>query len=106
MLAETAIELEARYPEMNRMRRWSAQLGQDLFGMWIVDIEFGRIGTRGRQLRRVFPSQPAARAYLGIGLRRRATAPARIGVTYRCVHTSLGVEELLVRVKINAFAPA
>jgi hypothetical protein len=39
MLAETAIELEARRPELNRLRRWRVHIGQDLLGMWIVDIE-------------------------------------------------------------------
>ncbi len=104
MLGETAIELEARNPEMNRMRRWSVQLGRDLFGMWVVDVEFGRIGSRGRQLRHVFTDQTAARAYVGKGLRRRATAPARIGVAYRCVHASIGAAELLAHVGIETRA--
>jgi hypothetical protein len=34
-----------------------------------------------------------------MGLLRRATAPARIGVAYRCVHTSLGAEEGLSNVQ-------
>jgi hypothetical protein len=63
--------------------------------MWIVDIEFGRIGSHGRQLRRVFTSQPAARAYVGTRLRQRAGAPALIGVAYRCVWASIGAMELL-----------
>jgi predicted DNA-binding WGR domain protein len=71
MLAETTIKLEARNPKANHLRKWNVELGQDLLGMWIADIEFGRIGSTGRRLRQVFPDQPRR------GLRRRATAPAR-----------------------------
>jgi predicted DNA-binding WGR domain protein len=85
MRAETTIELEARNPMANRLRKWKVELSQDLLGRWTVDTEFGRIGSSGRQLRHVFASQSAARAFLGRGLRRRATAPVRIGVLYRCL---------------------
>jgi hypothetical protein len=46
MLAETTIELEARNPGLNRMGRWSVELGQDLLGMWVVDVAFGRISSK------------------------------------------------------------
>jgi predicted DNA-binding WGR domain protein len=95
VLAETRIGLEARNPFANRMRRWSVEIGQDLLGMWLVDIEFGRIGSKGRRLQHVFLDEPAAQAYVRQALRRRATAPARIGVAYRCVHTSRGVRGLV-----------
>jgi predicted DNA-binding WGR domain protein len=104
MLAETMIELEARNPMANRLRRWKVELSQDLLGMWIVDIEFGRIGSNGRQLRHVFSSQPAAQAFMGRGLCRRATAPVRIGVAYRCVRASAEAHELLGKVGIDASA--
>ena len=94
MLAETTIELEAGNPATNRMRRWSVELGQDLLGMWIVDVEFGRIGSRGRRLRRVFTDQPTAHAYMGLGLdvaqqhRRGSASPiaacARPSTHWRC----------------------
>ena len=106
MLAETAIKLEARNPKANRLRRWSVELGQDLLGMWIVDIEFGRIGSTGRRLRQVFADQPAAQAYMRRGLRRRATAPARIGVAYRCMRSSVEARELLTRLGIDDSAAA
>ena len=73
MLADTRIELEARDLVANRQRRWSVEIGRDLFGMFVVDIEFGRIGTAGRRLRHVFRDHPEAQAYVGRGLRRRAT---------------------------------
>lgn len=100
MLADTRIGLEARNPSTNRMRRWSVEIGQDLLGMWLVDIEFGRIGSKCRRLRHAFSDEPAAQAYVGQALRRRATAPARIGVAYRCVHSSRGAQGLVSRVGI------
>ena len=100
MLADTKIGLEARNPRTNRMRRWSVEIGQDLLGMWLVDVEFGRIGSKGRRLRHAFTDEPAARTYVGQALRRRATTPARIGVTYRCVHSSLPALGLVSRAGI------
>jgi hypothetical protein len=106
MLAETTIQLEARNPATNRMRGWSVELGQDLLGMWIVDVEFGRIRSRGRRLRRVFTDQPTAHAYMGLGLRRRATAPARIGIVYRWVRASFDALAMLAKVGIEAHRSA
>jgi hypothetical protein len=102
MLSETTIELEARNPIANRLRRWNIELSQDLLGMSIVDVEFGRIGSSGRQLRYVFPDRPAAQAFMSRGLRRRATAPARIGVAYRCVRLSVEARQLPRRIGIDA----
>jgi hypothetical protein len=101
VLAETSIELEARNLLANRLRRWSVEVGRDLLGMWTVEIEFGRIGSNGRRLRHVFLDQPAAHVYVVRGLRRRATARARIGVEYCCVRSSLGACEVLDRVGID-----
>jgi hypothetical protein len=28
------------------MRRWNVEIGQDMLGMWLVDVEFGRIGSK------------------------------------------------------------
>ena len=104
MLAETRIGLEARNPLANRMRRWSVEIGQDLLGMWLVDVEFGRIGSTGRRLRQAFFDEPAAQAYVGRALRRRATARERIGVAYRCVHSSRSAQGLLNRASIKMVA--
>ena len=104
MLAETTIGLEARNPLANRMRRGSVEVGQDLLGMWLVDVEFGRIGSKGRRLQHVFLDEPAAQAYVRQALRRRARAPARIGVAYRCVHSSRSVQGLVSRAGIEMAA--
>ena len=104
MLAETRIGLEARNPLANRMRRWSVEIGQDLLGMWLVDIEFGRIGSKGRRLQHVFFDEPTAHAYVGQALRRRATARARIGVAYCCVRSSRSAQGLVSRAGIEMAA--
>lgn len=102
MLAEAMVELEARNPAVNRLRMWRLELGQDLFGAWIADVRFGRIGTRGRSLRRVFSSEPEAQAYMRQGLRRRASAPVRIGVAYRYVEASAEMQIPLAEEGIRA----
>jgi hypothetical protein len=106
MLAETAIELEACNPAANCLRRWRVEFGQDLLGIWVVEVEFGRIGSRGCRVQHVFPDEPAARVFVGHTLRRRATAPKRIGVACRWVRASIEAREWLDRVGIAASATA
>jgi hypothetical protein len=109
MLAETRIELEARNPTANPLRRWgidlSTDLSQDLLGMWVVDVEFGQIGLTGRRLRDVFVDQHAAQSFVGRGLRRRSNALARIGVAYRCVRSSVEARDLLAMFASTFLAP-
>ena len=100
MLAVASIELEARKPAANR-RRWQLDLGKVLLGAWVAEVRFGRIGSRGRLLRRVFASDDEALAYMRRGLRRRATASTRIGVPYLCVRSSAEARELLNSVGID-----
>ena len=101
MLAVASIELEARKPAANRLRRWQLDLGKDLLGAWVAEVRFGRIGSRGRLLRRVFVSEDEALAYMRRCLRRRATASTRIGVPYLCVRSSAEARELLNSVGID-----
>ena len=102
MVATASIELEARNPAANRLRRWQLELGKDLLGAWVAEVRFGRIGSRGRLLRHAFASEAEALAYMRRGLRRRATAPARIVVPYLCVSSSVEARELLDAVGIDA----
>jgi predicted DNA-binding WGR domain protein len=101
MLAEHMIQLEARKPSANRLREWRIELGRDLFGAWTVDVRFGRIGSRGRLLRHSFASEAEVRAFVRRTLRRRASAPVRIGVAYRCVRASPEMQVLLTRLGIE-----
>jgi predicted DNA-binding WGR domain protein len=88
MLAVISLELEARDQAANRLRRWQVDISHDLFGAWVADVQYGRIGSRGRQVGLVFESQPEAHTFLRQRLHRRATAKRRIGVDYRYVHAS------------------
>jgi hypothetical protein len=47
---EISIELQAKDPEVNRLRSWHVEAGPDLFGVWIAKVRFGRIGTVGTVL--------------------------------------------------------
>jgi WGR domain len=82
MNAFTAL-LEARDPALGRFRSYQLTAGPDLFGAWIVEITFGRIGARGRSIRYSAPDEAQARKLVHRSLRRRATARKRIGVSYR-----------------------
>lgn len=96
------IELQARNPAANCLRQWRIELERDLFGNWVADIRFGRIGLPGRALHRIFPSQAEALAFLRQRLRRRATAPIRIGVAYRYVRASHEALALLADCNISS----
>jgi predicted DNA-binding WGR domain protein len=101
MMAETRIELQARDPAANRQRTWRLEAGRDLFGAWTTEVQFGRIGRPGRTLRRAFAAETELQAFVHARLRRRATAPARIGVAYRCVHADTASAPLLAAVGIT-----
>ena len=75
--------LEARDPARGRMRSYRIEAGTDLLGDWVVDVTYGRIGTRGRSIRYAVPDVAEAKRTVSKALRRRATARKRIGVSYR-----------------------
>lgn len=74
--------LEARDPALGRFRSYRLNAGTDLFGTWLVEITFGRIGSAGRRLRYIARDEIEARRLVYSSLRRRATAKERIGVPY------------------------
>ncbi len=77
-----SVLLEARDPALGRFRSYRLQAGQDLFGAWLVEVTYGRIGTPGRHVRYVAGDAAEARRLVHHCLRRRATAKKRIGVAY------------------------
>jgi predicted DNA-binding WGR domain protein len=77
------IRLEARAPERRCFRSYEIAAGQDLFGLWMVEMSYGRIGVQGRTKTRSFCSRSNAIRQVQACLQRRATAPRRIGVPYR-----------------------
>jgi predicted DNA-binding WGR domain protein len=75
--------LEARDPERNIHRAYSIAYGQDLFGNWVVETTYGRIGGKGRTLVTVVDNEEEALKYVQKSLKRRQSAPKRIGVAYK-----------------------
>jgi predicted DNA-binding WGR domain protein len=86
------IRLEARSAAHRYFRAYEIAVGADLFGIWVVEMNYGRIGTVGRTKIRSFPTTEEARMQVKACLRKRAGAPRRIGVAYR-VRSSAGSEE-------------
>ena len=95
-MTEILIELHANDPAQNRRRAWRVVAGADLFGVWIAQVSFGRIGTTGRTMRHEFTSEAAAIRFVRRGLHRRATAVRRLGVPYRPVKASPAADRLLI----------
>ncbi len=77
--------LEARAPARNVWRRYELSATCDLFGVWCVAVTFGRIGAPGRTLSSSHLDEYAARRFVRACLRKRLSAPRRIGVAYRVV---------------------
>lgn len=78
-----SISLRAVNPARNIARHYQIELSRDLFGLWVVDCRWGRIGTTGRARRVSFDAAEEAQAYMRGLIRRRAGARRRIGVPYR-----------------------
>jgi predicted DNA-binding WGR domain protein len=75
--------LDARSPAHRCHRAYEIAVSTDLFGAWLVEMTYGRIGTFGRVKSRSFSTAEAAAAEVKACLRKRASAPRRIGVAYR-----------------------
>jgi predicted DNA-binding WGR domain protein len=80
--------LEARLPSRNIMRFYEVSVGRDLFDEWQVATRNGRIGARGQLRYHTAESREAAMRVVRQILKRRASAPKRIGVAYTVVDQS------------------
>jgi predicted DNA-binding WGR domain protein len=74
--------LEARDPTHNVHRAYSIAYGQDLFGNWVVETTYGRIGAKGRTIVTVVNNEEEALKHVQKALKRRQSSPKRIGVGY------------------------
>jgi predicted DNA-binding WGR domain protein len=81
--------LQAHDPEQNLHRFYRIEYGQDLFGQWIVEINYGRVGCKGRSFVTLFGSRQEALSYVTQVLKRRQSSPRRIGVHYESVYSGL-----------------
>lgn len=80
-----ACYLEARLPEANLARAYAIIVSQDLFGLYTVDVTFGRIGSSGASRRYTVCDIETAQVKLREVLTRRLSAPRRLGVAYTCI---------------------
>jgi hypothetical protein len=77
------VRMEAHNPALNHHRWYEVRLGRDLFGHWVVTIEYGRSGFAGQLLVFSDADPGVARDLIRHYLNRRASAPRRIGCAYR-----------------------
>lgn len=88
MLNQLCIALEAHDAHRNHHRAYTVMVGQDLLSEWVVTVHYGRTGCRGRQLTQVAASMTEAQARVQRLLKRRLSAPTRIGCPYILVTAS------------------
>ena len=74
---------EAHNLDKNHHRRYSIRIGRDLLDDWTVTIGHGRTGQAGRETHFASPNAEQAQAIVRDRLRRRISAPRRIGCAYR-----------------------
>ena len=77
------IKLEAKNPEKGNFRSYAIDAGPDLFGHWEIEVSYGRIGRRGRSVTYSAPDDVAAATIIRQCLKKRSSAPKRIGVPYK-----------------------
>ena len=77
------VALEARHAERNHHRRYQLIVGRDLLDDWTVEISYGRIGQGGQTIRYASANPRDMQDVIRHRLRRRLTAPTRIGCPYR-----------------------
>lgn len=77
------VTFEAHNPARNHHRRYQVTVGRDLFGDWTVCVNYGRTGQAGRELHFAAPDAGVVQRVARERLRRRLSAPRRIGCPYQ-----------------------
>ena len=77
-----SILLDANYPELNIRRSYFIETGEDIFGNWIVEINYGRIGCKGRKKVFLMDCEEDAKKKVKKRLKKRERLVKRIGVGY------------------------
>lgn len=77
------VAFEAHHAELNHHRRYEITIGRDLLDDWTVSIRYGRTGSGGHVLRYAGQDKAKLQAIVKERLRRRLSAPKRIGCSYR-----------------------
>jgi hypothetical protein len=89
------LALEAHHTDRNHHRRYELKIGKDLFGHWAISIRYSRAGgSGGNELKYGGNDADQLRAIVYDRLRRRLSAPGRIGCHYRLtgLSASAGVD--------------
>jgi predicted DNA-binding WGR domain protein len=79
------IHLQAIDKARNIARDYQIHAARDLFGYWIVETRWGRIGSRGNSHIESFAHENHATRFIRATLKRRAQTKRRIGVEYSLV---------------------
>jgi predicted DNA-binding WGR domain protein len=77
------VAFEAHHKERNHHRRYQVTVGCDLLDDWTVAIQYGRTGQAGREIRYASADPAPMKSIIRDRLRRRLSAPKRIGCPYR-----------------------
>ncbi len=77
------VAFEAHNAEKNHHRCYQVTVGRDLLNDWTVAIRYGRTGQAGRELRYAATAADEMQSVIRERLRRRLSAPKRIGCPYR-----------------------
>lgn len=77
-----SVIFEAHNDERNNHRRYAIRVGRDLFGEWTVSLTYGRAGQGGQEVRHASTDRDQLRQVIRESLRRRLSAPRRIGCPY------------------------
>lgn len=88
MLNQLCIALEAHNVRANRHRAYTIMVGRDLLGDWVVTVHYGRTGCRGSQFTQVASSLIEAQDIVQRLLKRRLSAPRRIGCGYTLIEAT------------------
>lgn len=96
--------LHAKNPQKNVARAYTLHVGLNLFGEVEVVTIYGRIGARGRSKTYPCASQEEAWERVKAILKRRLSAPKRIGVHYHVVDysTDQKIEQFMPVFYLNA----
>ncbi len=82
------LAFEAHHADRNHHRRYEVRIGRDLLEDWTVTIRYGRVGQGGQERRYGSREPETLRAILRDRLRRRLSAPRRIGCSYQLTNLS------------------
>ncbi len=86
------VAFEAHHAEKNHHRRYEITIGRDLLDDWTVSIRYGRTGTGGHVLRYAGQDTAMLQAIVKERMRRRLSAPRRIGCAYQLVDCQVASE--------------